>query len=237
MRGWYKIGLWLTLVLTGCSYPDTFGDDFDPSRLSIGMTAEPSFRRIVFRVSVTRIDPERIERCGVCWGPEDNGSLTPDPARGNYAGPEGEAGLHFTVDCTAPEAEVHYARPYLEVRGLLLFGPVLSVGYLDPTDFLPAVRLDLNPVAVSSVSLTLQGNTVSSRKYPVTERGFCYSAVSALPTVADPKVTAPAGSGDYRASLTGLRPGTLYYVRAYAVNEAGTAYSDTEAFTTRPEGE
>ena len=37
--------------------------------------------------------------------------------------------------------------------------------------------------------------------------------------------------GQFSSNITGLTPGTLYYVRAYATNTDGTAYGDEVNFT------
>lgn len=40
------------------------------------------------------------------------------------------------------------------------------------------------------------------------------------------------GTADFNSTITGLTTGNTYYVRAYAVNEAGTAYGQVESFQT-----
>ncbi|MCX6245990.1 MAG: T9SS type A sorting domain-containing protein, partial [Bacteroidetes bacterium] len=42
------------------------------------------------------------------------------------------------------------------------------------------------------------------------------------------------GIGSFVSSITGLTAGTLYYVRAYATNSAGTSYGNEFSFTTLP---
>ena len=57
-------------------------------------------------------------------------------------------------------------------------------------------------------------------------------STSADPTIADSKTTdgPVSATGAFTSSITGLAPGTLYHVRAYATNGAGTAYGDDVTF-------
>ncbi|TPE42396.1 Ig-like domain-containing protein [Pontibacter mangrovi] len=65
----------------------------------------------------------------------------------------------------------------------------------------------------------------------ITERGIVWST-SQNPTTVNSKMVAGSGSGSFSAKLTGLNTTTTYYVRAYAVNAAGTAYGNQVSFTT-----
>lgn len=57
----------------------------------------------------------------------------------------------------------------------------------------------------------------------VTGRGLVYHT-SANPTLANSVAVEGAGTGNFTTSISGLTPGTQYYVRAYATNSAGTSY-------------
>jgi hypothetical protein len=65
----------------------------------------------------------------------------------------------------------------------------------------------------------------------VSARGVCWST-SESPTTSDSKTTRGTGTGSYSNQITGLNANTTYYVRAYATNENGTAYSSQRSFTT-----
>lgn len=67
----------------------------------------------------------------------------------------------------------------------------------------------------------------------VTAHGHCW-ATSASPTTADDSVDngAAPNLGQFETIITGLIPGTLYYVRAYATNSWGTSYGDDVEITT-----
>lgn len=65
----------------------------------------------------------------------------------------------------------------------------------------------------------------------VTERGICWSN-SANPTISNSHIAAGTGIGEFATLMDGLDAGTTYHVRAYAINEAGTAYGLDKEFTT-----
>ena len=66
----------------------------------------------------------------------------------------------------------------------------------------------------------------------VTARGVCWST-SHNPTISNSHTTDGTGTGSFTSSITGLTAGTLYHVRAYATNSAGTAYGADVTFTTQ----
>jgi hypothetical protein len=66
---------------------------------------------------------------------------------------------------------------------------------------------------------------------PVTARGICWSTLS-NPTLANSTTSDSTGIGSFNSSITGLAPGTTYYVRAYATNSIGTSYGQQVSFTT-----
>jgi len=84
---------------------------------------------------------------------------------------------------------------------------------------------------ISSVSATSGGNITNDGGADVISRGVCWST-NQDPTTADSKTVDGNGSGVYSSSLTGLLPGTTYYLKAYAVNSLGTAYGNQLQFLT-----
>jgi len=65
----------------------------------------------------------------------------------------------------------------------------------------------------------------------VTNRGVCWST-SPTPTITDITTNSGTGVGEFNASLTGLTPGEIYYVRAFAQNVNGTGYGGELSITT-----
>ena len=82
------------------------------------------------------------------------------------------------------------------------------------------------------------GNVRSNGQTAITERGFVYSAENSVPVIGEcASVTCGAGTGDFTATISGLNPTTTYYVRAYAVGDGVTKYSDTVTFMTLMSGD
>lgn len=65
----------------------------------------------------------------------------------------------------------------------------------------------------------------------VTQHGHCW-ATATNPTTADSKTTNGAKStlGTFTSAITGLIPGTTYYVRAYGTDSSSTVYGDNFTF-------
>ena len=89
--------------------------------------------------------------------------------------------------------------------------------------------------AVTGITATtaIGHGTVTALGVPnPTQHGVVWS-LSANPTTADSKTTDGAVSalGAFTSTLTGLTPGALYHVRAYATNDAATVYGDEVTFT------
>ena len=92
----------------------------------------------------------------------------------------------------------------------------------------------LNTITASSIATTSAssgGNISSEGGATVTARGVCWST-SASPTIADSKTIDGTGVGSFTSNLTGLTENTTYHVRAYAINNVGTAYGNEISFTT-----
>lgn len=84
---------------------------------------------------------------------------------------------------------------------------------------------------VTTSSATLNGKVVSEGWSSVTDRGFVWGAASDLSD--GQSVSCGAGSADFSYTLDGLAAGSVYYVKAYAVNADGTSYSGIHRVSTR----
>ena len=88
--------------------------------------------------------------------------------------------------------------------------------------------------SVTETSAVTGGNVTSDGNASVTERGVVYST-NPNPVITNLSNTirpCGSGTGEFTYTITGLQANTKYYVRAYAKNDAGTAYGEEISFVT-----
>jgi uncharacterized protein (TIGR02145 family) len=78
---------------------------------------------------------------------------------------------------------------------------------------------------ITTSGATSGGNITNNGGSTITSRGICW-AISSNPTPADNYSVNGSGIGSFVSNLSGLTPNTIYYVRAYAINSAGTSYGN-----------
>jgi uncharacterized protein (TIGR02145 family) len=109
----------------------------------------------------------------------------------------------------------------VNVPALTIYGQELFLATVSTTQ----VTSTTNNSAISGGNITSDGGST------INSRGVCWNT-SVNPTIANNKTTDGGGTGNFTSYLTGLAADTKYYVRAYAINSAGTAYGDELNFTT-----
>ncbi len=82
-------------------------------------------------------------------------------------------------------------------------------------------------VDVVNGSAILHGSIDKAGEPAYTERGFVYASQSS-PTLDDTKITVSGtGTGEFVANLSDLSLDKIFYVRTYAIHDAGIVYSDS----------
>jgi uncharacterized protein (TIGR02145 family) len=85
--------------------------------------------------------------------------------------------------------------------------------------------------SVTTHSATGGGVVTADGQDEVTHSGVCWNTTGS-PTIYDNATVNGSGVGDFKSKITNLKPGTTYYLRAYASNSVGTAYGNELSFTT-----
>ena len=93
----------------------------------------------------------------------------------------------------------------------------------------------LTTTAITNIkdsSASSGGNITSDGGSPIAGRGIIWDTSANFTTQNNWQTFDGAGTGNFTSSLTGLIPGTKYYVRAFATNTVGVAYGNVITFTT-----
>jgi hypothetical protein len=107
-----------------------------------------------------------------------------------------------------------------------------------PTPEVTLPRVVINSIIdLQQTEATLESEVVSDGNGTLTERGLCWSATG-TPTISDLHLPdAQHTLGQYTTRIQNLTAGRTYYCRAYAINEAGIAYSNMVTLETLPKDE
>ena len=159
---------------------------------------------------------------GIVWG-TSAGSSTFSATTGTGVGT-------FTSSMTGLTSGVtYYVRAYATNSVGTKYGPEISFNTSQAVATLAATT---TVSAIGSTTATSGGNITYNGGATVTVSGIVWSTTS-TPTIAlTTKTTNGAANGAYTSTMTGLTPGTLYYVRSYATNSVGTNYGAQTSFTT-----
>lgn len=163
-----------------------------------------------------------VTQYGVCW------STSANPTTSDSKTLEGATSVigNFTSPIISLSAgTLYHVRAYATNSVGTGYGD--DITFTTFVAFTPIVTTQLT-TSVQSTTATGNGTIVDVRGSAVTEHGHCWST-SANPTTADSKTTkGVATAGAFTSAVTGLTPGTTYYIRAYATNSYGTAYGNND---------
>jgi len=165
---------------------------------------------------------------GVCW------SADPDPTINNSKTEDGEGMGSFISNITGLEPNTtYYARAWATNSA--------GTGYGNPVTFTTTEAITLPELTTTGATIITRTTALTGGKISadggavVTARGVVWSE-NQNPTLesSDGVVSEEDDQDEFSCLITGLTQETTYFVRAYATNEAGTAYGDQQTFTTSP---
>ena len=168
---------------------------------------------------VTVLNSASLTARGICW----NTTGTPTVAD-SHTTESGDLGS-FTSNVEGLSCgTTYYVRAYATNNAGTAYGEEYSVTTMSPA--VPEVVLS-SAILYNGLKILTQSEVITENCSAVIERGICWST-SPAPTVSGDHIENGEGVGVFVDTLTGLETATTYYIRAYATNEIGTAYSEEE---------
>jgi uncharacterized protein (TIGR02145 family) len=164
----------------------------------------------------------QLSSSGVCWATTPNPTID-DSKISSYSGES------FTSYITGLNpATTYHVRAFANNSIGLVYGNEIIL----TTKTLTAPSLTTTAVTLITATTAASGGNVTDDGWnPVTARGVCWSTLP-NPTISAGKTSNGTGTGIFISSLTGLIDQTVYYLRAYATNSAGTSYGNEISFKT-----
>lgn len=165
-----------------------------------------------------------LER-GLCWGTSPGVNADANVIKD----PEAKIGSFTSKIEGLVSGEKYYIRAYAKNSSGIGYGDELSFSTLAGAATVTTVSI----TDISSSSAKVSGMILGNGGGSIASYGFCYST-SHSPTTGNNKVVCGTSDhiGSFSGTIDGLSVSTVYYVRAYAVNEAGTAYGEELSLTT-----
>ncbi len=165
-----------------------------------------------------------LER-GVVW------NTSGSPTTGDDKTIDGDGTGSFTSHVTGLTAGTeYYLRAYATNAAGTSYGNERSFTTPDSITVPSVTTLTVTDIMV--VSAEGGGNVTDWGGDTVIARGLCWNT-SGNPTTTDSISEDGHGLGAFNSFLYPLEESTKYYVRAYAINSAGTGYGDETSFTTQ----
>ena len=147
---------------------------------------------------------------------------------------EGTTTVSVVVNRDAVEYGDYTHNVVISYKGKSEGDVVLTLSMAKVKQTTPKVSIAATATDVTQNSFNIGGSLLETGGSAITAYGHCWS-LSHNPTVNDTKSDNGGTQAicEFSSAVTNLAVGTTYYVRAYATNALGTAYSDEVAVTTQ----
>lgn len=161
-----------------------------------------------------------IIESGVCYGVSQNPTVLSPIIKsiGNLIG-----NINLNVNSLLKLTTYHF-RAYAKLNdGRIIYGNNISYTTTSSPTALVVTKPTTN---ILSNGFTLNGEVLLEGNFPVTARGFVWSR-SPNPILTNNLTTNGSGKGKFQAVISGLISNTIYYVRAYCINNQNVTYGNS----------
>jgi len=218
------ISLLLITLLFACKEYGDLLTNPKPIRLTTKVAEEITATTALSGGNISNDGGTAIIQRGVVWSASRNPtiSLSTKTVDGMGSG-------SFTSSITGlMPGTTYFVRAYATNREGTEYGNEISI--ITESNLPTLTTLPVTEIRTTSI---VSGGVISKDGgLPVIARGVVWST-SGNPTISLSSKTADgSGIGNFISTITGLSPGTRYFLRAYATNSAGTSYGEEIKFET-----
>ena len=158
---------------------------------------------------------------GVCWNITGN-PTTADNCTENGTG----QGLFVSNIADLAPGVTYYVRAYATNSEGTNYGEQKEFD----TNITPPIVITADTIGINPYSAAGGGQVISDGGAPpVKQRGVCWNLFG-TPSIDDECTSDGTGIGVFDSNITDLYPGTVYYIRAYAINEYGATDQDSVGY-------
>lgn len=211
----------------GTSYGEevTFTTTPDAAKLTTASPAAVTHSSATLGGTITDTGGNTLTEYGVCW------ATTPNPTMAASHQDATLLGNSFSVRVgTLCERTLYHVRAYaVASNGTIYYGNDVQLQTTHQIHLPQTSDVSVSQVKVRTA--TLRASVTNDGDGNISEAGFVY-ATTPNPSVANNRVSCGVQTGSYSTVLQKLQENTTYYVRAYAINEAGTNYGEETSFCT-----
>lgn len=179
---------------------------------------------VMVRAKVSDDGGEAVSDFGILL--DTSPDIDPDKAR-KVSATSSPSSYRITIDGLSRKTR-YYVQAFVTNSAGTAYGEVLEFETLAELPTLTTVLVS----NITSASAVSGGNITDDGGDDVTARGVVWGKTQTPTLENDAKSSDGKGVGKYISNITNLRYETVYYVRAYATNSAGTAYGEVVEFTT-----
>lgn len=160
---------------------------------------------------------------GACWSTIKNPTINDK----RYVNGYGLGSFDIYMDGLFANT-LYYLRTYARNQAGINYGNQIQFTTLPP---IAPILMTASVSNITETTAVSGASWINDNGDQITTKGVCWSTTN-NPTISDNKTENGTGAGEFVSNVTGLLPGTIYYLRAYAINNKGIGYGEEISFMT-----
>ena len=183
-----------------------------------------STKKAGLSVSFSAYEGVEVTRAGICYG--ESGTLSMENSSYVLADKIGQDYISAEIEGLMPGKQYY-------IRAFVKDGDDIAYAASSPVNIYAVPEVKTSEVKkITDCTAHIYAEVVDDCGKNIRERGFVWAEGDTNPTLTSSRKSVSGQTGEFDAQIDGLKPNTLYSVRAFAENSEGLAYGETIHFTT-----